>query len=213
MNRFQSFFAIVATAAFAPVASLAATFQGEFWDANVSLNNLSQAQAVIAAGPATATFQSSAIDYPNGSTGSISDNISLSAFLGADAATLSGAGTTNLYQSVFRFTGSLLLAPGQQTFGIGSDDGFNLIIGGTQIGGSGNRGFTYSNIVADAGEGLTDFELIFWENGGATGIEFKIDNSLAVAPVAPVPLPAGLPLALLGLGALGLVARRRHVSA
>lgn len=213
MTRFQSFIAVIATAALAPVASLAATFQGEFWDARVSLNNFSQAQAIIAAGPATAKFRSSAIDYPNGSTRSITDNTTLSAFLGADAATLTGAGTTNMYRSVFRFTGSLLLAPGQQTFGVGSDDGFNLIIGGTRIGGSGNRGFSYSNMVADAGEGVADFELIFWENGGSTGIEFKIDNALAAAPVSPVPLPAGLPLALLGLGALGFVARKRHANA
>ncbi len=42
-----------------------------------------------------------------------------------------------------------------------------------------------------------------------SGTHFALDN-LTLGTVAPVPLPAGAPLLLLGLGALGVAARRRR---
>jgi hypothetical protein len=110
-----------------------------------------------------------------------------------------------------RLTGFINLLAGTQTFSVGSDDGFRLTIGGTQISTANNRGFATTNTVVDAGFGVTAVELIYYENSGNTGVNFSIDGALAqaVGAPAPVPLPAALPLMLLGLGALGAAARRR----
>jgi hypothetical protein len=189
----------------------AATFNGEFWDADVNLGNLGSADAIIAAGPATATFQSTGINYTSSTGGSVSSGSTLNTFLGADAASLSGSGTSTLTRSVFRFTGLLNLAAGPQQFSVGSDDGFRLTIGGVEIATAGNRGFATTSATRDLGAGLSAFELIFYENGGSTGVNFSINGALA-APAA-IPLPASLPLMLLGLGALGAAMRRRKTAA
>lgn len=209
----------IAGAAFAltllPGATIAATstttFNGEFWDASAALFSIGDALAVIDAGSATGTFDSTAIDYPNGAADVISNSTSLSTFLGVDAASLVGTDATSLTRSVFRFTGFLDLAAGDQLFSVGSDDGFRLTIDGVEISAASNRSFSFSDATTDAGTGITAFELIYWENAVVTGVEFYVDGALAVAagaPPATVPLPAGFPLALLGLGALGLVTRR-----
>lgn len=154
------------------------------------------------------TFESTAIDYPNGSTTFVSDSTLLSTFLGADAGTLSGSGAINLTGSVFRFTGYLDLAAGAHTFSVGSDDGFRLIVNGVELGSANDRGFGVTNMTATVAAGLSAFELVYYENGGFTGVEFKVDGAYAV-PAAAVPLPAGLPLLGAGLAALGIVARRK----
>lgn len=194
----------------------AATFTGEFWDARGSLLSITQADAVIAGAGPTATFASTAIDYPNGTGGVADDNsTALSTFLGADAASLSGGGDSTLGVSVFRFTGFLDLLGGPQSFAVSSDDGFRLTIGGTQISAfEQRRKFGTTTVTADAGTGATAFELVYFENNGVTGVEFLIDGVLAQAAdgpvdIAPVPLPAGLPLMGIVLGGLGLMARRR----
>lgn len=201
-----------------PAVASAATFKGEFWDATASIANMGQADDVISAGAATATFLSTGIDYPQGSQDSISDSTHLVDYLGADGASLSGAQTATLGQSVFRFTGFLNLLAGVQKFAVGSDDGFRLSIGGNVISSfQGGRAFGTTTVMTDAGEGRTAFELIYYENGGDTGVRFRIDDVLAqpaadineANTVAAVPLPAGLPLVLIGLGALGLVSRKR----
>ncbi len=203
---------IIIAIAMIPGAVSAATFSGEFWDAPSHMHGLGNADAMIASGPATATFQSTGIDYPQGIVGSISDNTTLAAFLGTDAASLSGATTTNLYASVFRFTGFLDLAGGVHRFSVGSDDGFRLTIGDEVIGTAGLRGFNTTHMDYDTGAGgLTAFELIFFENGGSTGVQFSVDGGIAQAAAAPsaVPLPAGLPLLAVALGVFGIVNRRK----
>jgi len=105
----------------------------------------------------------------------------------------------------------LNLAAGPQQFSVGSDDGFRLTIGGVEIATAGNRGFATTSATRDLGAGLSAFELIFYENGGSTGVNFSINGALA-APAA-IPLPASLPLMLLGLGALGAAMRRRKTAA
>lgn len=209
MKTWISAIALAATAALAAPAA-AATFDGEFWD-ETSVGSLNDAIGVIGSRAADATFASTAIDYPNGARNNTPSSGTLGNFLGTDAASLSGEAGTTLTGSIFRFTGFLDLLAGVQTFSVASDDGFRLTIGGVEIGSAGRRPFRTSTFDVDAGEGVTAFELIFFEDGGLTGVEFFVDGALA-APVdapAPVPLPAGLPLMLGALGLAGVVARRR----
>ncbi len=191
-----------------PMQAGAATILGEFWDANINLWNLSRADAVIAAGGPDATFESTGIDYPNNSN-NMSSNGTLAAFLGTDADSLTGEADTRLVRSVFRFSGYLDLAAGPQTFRVASDDGFRLTIDGEVVSQhTGRRGFRSTSVTTDAGTGNVDFELIFFEHTGATGVEFTIDGQVATAAV---PLPtAGL---LLATGFIGLIGLRRRKSA
>ncbi|ARE40503.1 T1SS secreted agglutinin RTX [Rhodovulum sp. P5] len=201
-----------ATALLASSPLSAATFTGEFWDANTGLSSIAGAEAVIAGGAATATFDAAFIDFPNGSTDTYGDGTLLSTFLGGYASNLSGGDTSTLTYSVFRFTGYIDLAAGSNIFAVGSDDGFVLRMNGDTVASyDGNRSFATTTVTSDEGTGPTAFELIYWENGGVTGVEFYVDGELA-APVdgmAAVPVPATLPLLAAGLGGLAVLRRRR----
>lgn len=197
---------------------MAATFQGEFWDATTAVGKLEDADAIIAGGPADATFDSTGIDYPQGTDTTTNDSTSLSDFLGTDAGSLlgtDGIGDTDLTDSVFRFTGFLDLLAGEQLFSVSSDDGFRLTIGGMVISSAEARAFSTTSVNVDAGSGITAFELIYFERSVVTGVNFSIDGVLAAPAdmVSTVPLPAGLPLALVALTALGLAARRSKAQA
>ncbi len=200
--------ALIMTLFLVPSASFAATFNAEFWDASVPITNLTTADAIMANGPATATFLSTAIDYPNGSAINISSNTRLADYLGVDAASIIGPATRTITRSVFRFTGFLDLLAGPQSFSVGSDDGFRLSIGGNVIAQQYNqRSFNLTNITTDAGTGKTAFELVYFENAGVTGVVFSIDGGLAVP--SPVPLPSALLLMLAGIAGLGVASRGR----
>lgn len=199
---------VAAVAVMLPAASMAATFNGAFWDAT-GVYNLARADLVVANDPITATFQSTAIDYPNVGNTVVGGTTTLSTFLGADAGTLSGSGTSTLDGSVFRFTGYLDLVAGQNTFAVGSDDGFRLTVGGVELGSSDSRAFATSTIQQNFAGGVTDFELMYFNNLGGAGVQFSLNGALATPAATPVPLPAALPLMLVALGGLGLAARRK----
>ncbi|QIE42375.1 VPLPA-CTERM sorting domain-containing protein [Meridianimarinicoccus aquatilis] len=196
----------------APIAAKAASYVGEFWDASSSFSTIAEANAFADSNTASGTFVSTAIDYPAGSVGSVSDSTSLEDFLGVDFASYVGTLPTSLSTSVLRVSGTFLPGAGLKTYSVGSDDGFSLMLNGTQISSrSAPRGFGYTAVDYDAGAGPVDFVLTYYENGGFTGVEFNIDgvvvdNSIAAASV---PVPAALPLLAAGLGALGLWGRRK----
>lgn len=196
----------------APIAAKAASYVGEFWDASASFNTIAEANAYADGNASTGTFVSTAIDYPAGSTGSISDTSTLETFLGVDYASYVGALPPSLQYSVFRISGTFLPGAGLKSYSVGSDDGFSLILDGVQISSqSAPRGFAYTDVDYDAGAEPVDFVLTYYENRGNTGVEFKVDGVVVDSSiaVAPVPLPAALPLLAAGLGALGLWGRRK----
>jgi hypothetical protein len=204
--------AVILGVAIAAAPATAATFHGEFWDASTAITNLTQADAIIAAGPATATFESTRIDYPAGSGLTIGSGSSLATFLGADAATLSGSSTVAVTRSVFRFTGFLDILGGNTIFRVSSDDGFRLKVGGVQISSfNGTRSFGATSVTRNLASGLTPFELVYFENAGQAGIEFRVNGALAVP--SAVSLPASLGLLMASILGLGVVARKRRTVA
>lgn len=192
--------------------AIAATIAGEFFDAATPIETIADADAFIAANAPTATFESTGVDYPQGAVDTVNNTSTLADFLGTDAASLSGAGDSLLDQSVFRFTGFVDLAPGANTFTVASDDGFRLTIGNLVLEFGAERTFAETTVTSDIGDGLTAFELIFFENTDVLGIEFLIDGVVAAPadPPAVIPTPGGLPLALTGVAMLGVAMLRRR---
>lgn len=191
-------------------ATAASVFWGEFWDVSGNVRNMGQADAVIAGNAPTATFTSTLIDYPQGAQNTVRANTTtLDQFLGGDAGTISGPSTATLTNTVFRWTGYVDLLPGVQTFTVQSDDGFRLTIDGNVVAErTGRRGFRGTTETVNAGVGRVAVELIFFESGGSTGVEFYIDGQYA-QPVS-VPVPGGLPLMAAGLGGLVLLRRKMN---
>ena len=184
---------------------------GSFYDAGTDFADVDAAIAFADANAADATFDVTAIDYPRGDLGSLtSATTTLAAFLGDDAASLVGDGSATLEQSVFVFSGQIRLDGTEETFTVGSDDGFRLLIGGQLI--SENvppRGFEFTNATPGLAAGLYTFTLVYFENQVFTGVEFRVDGDVVMAG-APVPLPAGAVLLLTGIG--GLAAARRRAT-
>jgi len=188
----------------------AATFHGEFFDINTRSMSIAQARAAIDGVSPTATFESTAIDYPNNTQNSGSSNQTLSQFLGVDAASIVGNGNATITTSVFRFTGFIDLVPGAHTFAVGSDDGFQLVLNNQVVSTrSAPRGFRFTTTTSNPGSGRMPVELIYYENFGRTGVEFFIDGVLATPAV--ISLPGTASLSALGLGALVVMSRRRKL--
>ena len=182
---------------------------GSFYDADADFSDVNAAVAFADANEADATFGVTAIDYPRGDLGSLtSAPTTLAEFLGDDAASLMGDGTVTLEQSVFVFTGQIRLDGTEDTFTVGSDDGFRLSIGGQLISENVDpRGFEFTDATPGLSAGLYAFTLVYFENQVFTGVEFRVDGELVLAEAA-IPLPAGAVLLLTGLG--GLAAARRR---
>lgn len=199
----------------------AATFTGEFWDvdvyssdpANNAVENLGDVLEIISgtyARVADATFSSSGIDYPNGEADVLATTGSLAAFLGADAASLSGFGAVEMLGSIFRFTGWIQMLPGINALSLASDDGFRLTLDGSVVAESfESRWYQPSLVDFDAGAGgLFFFELIYFEDHeDSAGVEFTWAGNRS-GVIAPVPLPGTAPLMLSALLLGGLAVRR-----
>ena len=71
--------------------------------------------------------------------------------------------------------------------GVGSDDGFRLRVGGTDLGAAGDRGFAYTWFtVSFAGEGLYPVRLLFSANAtGQSGLELSRRTALAGQEIVP----------------------------
>lgn len=208
MNVLKSLAAALGTALLATTAHAATLVgvKGEYWDAAGSITSISAALTEVDSRGADSFFDVSRIDYPNGSTGSISNSTSLSSFLGTLGNITSGTDFSNLSHSVMRFTGKLRIDVGDTDWSVGSDDGFRLMIDGEQLATHGRRGFRRTTGSLNRGPGLYAFELVYFEATGKTGVEFAV-NSVVLDNVGEVPVPAAGILMAAGLAGLGL--RRR----
>jgi len=196
---------------------------GEYYNSG-PYYSIRDAEAFVDSNAPTATFMSTAIDYPNGAQDTVDSSTTLSNYLGADASSLTnpGAGANELNTSVFRFSGyiSILEAFDQNTdagsidveFTVGSDDGFLLRIGDALVTEfSGPRSFRNTSGVASFGSaGLYSLELIYYENFGGTGIEFSssisgggiVSQEYLFKDIRPVPEPSTMILFGIGLASI-----------
>ena len=219
-----------------PVASSPATagsgLTGRYYG-QVSNNNLifttDCAMDYISENKPVATFQASEINYPGPGYDWASDSITLGAFLGKDAATLSkkSVADNSLTGQLFDFTGYLnVKTAGTYTFSLGSDDGSRLLIGGkTIVDNYLPQSFTTRTAPVTFKEaGLYPLEVAYFENYGDTGIRLSSDMNTVTAPIGPGsfysaahPAPADVPepgsVALLiggGTVGCGLIRRKRQ---
>lgn len=225
MFKLCSTLAVVAFAASTSIAAAGTIKNVEIWDAigNMGttptgegvLENRGGSQAympsvldVINSRAADATFTSSGLNYAPLSGVRLPD-ATFADFLGADAASIisddSNFANRSLLGSVFRVTGKVLLDAGENIFKITSDDGFRLTVGDTV--GSFNRlrgPGSFTNVTVDGGAGgFLDFELIYFE-AMAVQAQLRAElNGEVITDIAPVPLPAGLPLLLGGIAVFG----------
>jgi len=93
------------------------------------------------------------------------------------------AGLANTTDAIIRLTGKIFLERGNYDFRVLADDGFSLRVNGkTLIEYDGNQAPTsrdYNNLyLDDATSGLTDIELLYWEQGreGVLRIEYKLSS-------------------------------------
>lgn len=193
--------------------SLASTIQASFWDVDAPFFDLQDAVDFAGNNNADATFNSQEIDYPHFSGLAIASFLTLADFVGPlEAPSIIGDGTPTLDNSIFRFSGILNLAPGTYNFDVTTDDGFILRLGNTLVSQQDPGTGLTTTTVSESVTGPTAFELYYVENRGRAGITFSVDGTPVDESVviAPVPLPASMPLALAGLGIFGVGALRRR---
>ncbi len=193
---------------------------GSYWSGYGQSTTIAKNIANVSNVLPTATFTATAVNYPNGKPGSFSDSHSLSQFLGVDATSIVGANSASLSHSVAEFTGYIdIPAAGSYTFGVGSDDGMELLIGGKTIAEySSQRGYGVTEGTASFSQaGLYPITLWYYEYGGKTGVSL-LDGAGNVIPQSDLytavssgsPSPTIPEPALLGYGATGLLLLTRR---
>ena len=157
---------------------------GEAHSTGADTGTFAQAMAIVDAAPPFASFLASTVDYPKGAVDTAADPQTVAQFLGADAASILGDGTRAVERMVFVFRGYIAIRATddvepaisgiQVRFGVGSDDGFRLIIGDVTIC-EFNAERRFSTTLGGASfeqAGLYPIELVYWERSAIQGVEF-----------------------------------------
>lgn len=161
-------------------------------------------------------FLAAVPDYP-GSDSVVNVFDTVNRFLDQDAPSLTGfdgsaVSTSNMLVVLSGFVA--IPASGLYRFGVASDDGFELLVGGSQLAAyNGDRGYGMSYGSAEfSGPGLYAIDLLYWANSvGQSGLTLVWDQGVGSDQVVPtsrlyIPSPAAGALAALA----GLCAARRR---
>lgn len=123
--------------------------------------------------------------------------------------TIDGVGGNPMLGTILRLTGTVNVTSGQ-SYQVRSDDGYSIAIGdGSVVDMNDLQAPTTTTHFYDGStDGLASFQMIWYETQ-------RVDAALKVkdldfVDVAPIPLPAAMPLLLGGLGALGVAGWRRR---
>jgi hypothetical protein len=191
---------------------------GSYYAFTSTPGNLANTQLLISqmAAP-SATFTATTVCFPSCGN-SIGDGASLTDYLGGNAVNVSANNIVGLSDHAVVLNGYIAIATaGTYQFGLTSDDGSQLQIGGTTvINNDGDHGFGGSAAnVQFIDAGLYAFNVLAFEDGGSTGVTVLQNNSalatsqLYSAALTSVPLPGTAWLFASVLGGLGVSAKAR----
>ncbi|KGJ94458.1 PEP-CTERM sorting domain-containing protein [Colwellia psychrerythraea] len=170
------------------------------YESNSNLSSIAQSQSVI----------DSAI---SADTSIISDNIFFSDW-GHHGASAFPGGHNNTFVLTASGMIDTSLYSGLQFF---HDDGIEVNLGGDSLYTyDSNTGLRNSGWKTFADTGMTSFDLLFWENGGAASIlvygQLRDGHTTEVANFSAVSVPEPSTIAILSIGLLGLAARKTKKS-
>ena len=201
---------VSATQAFA-ASGLNGTYYNPPADTTGWWDGFASASSYLASNPTpSGTFTATAINYSG------NDLSSISSFLGSDGASFSGT-NGDMADGVLVLKGWIDIGAGSTTLSVNHDDGFRMILDGTNVAQTGCCGWT--DVTVDfATAGWHSFELDYNNamyggySGGAT-LAFSENGqpvtASSLSTVSVVPEPSNQALLLAGIGLIGIAARRR----
>jgi len=211
MKKFLIGLAIVSSTQAFAASGLDGTYYHPPADTTGWWDGFSATSSYLASNPASSgTFTATAINYSG------NDTTSIVTFLGSDGASFSGT-SGNMADGVIVLKGWIDIAAGNTTLSVNHDDGFRMILDGTNVAQAGCCGATGVSVdFATAGWHSIelDYNNAMYGNytGGAT-LELSENGQTVAASslstISPVPESQNAALMLAGLGLIGVAARRR----